>query len=505
VTTERSTVSTNVLFPLSSQYRQLLWQRDDWSLALEELVEELSCGPASTEALVEAAAACEAIVPQSQLAISLYTKAFAAGAGEDCCERAIKLARQCGDFAAISSIASLRYAAAPAPHLLEAHAVALIDAQDMVAAQNAVGRARRAGVDSELIRAIESAFSADDTKCSELLRRLEAQAYPMRDATAKANHLLTAARVAAIGKRHREQETLLLGVLEAKPGEATAFALLEGMWLKAGEWDRLSVLYRMRTNSAATAAEKVEAYRLAGTRLVLGSVRKATGIRLLQQAIAIVYQEELESVPDLIAMLGLLTDRLELAGSGPSAIRLLGQALAHPRSEDEAMWIVNRGLWLAGDDPAFRRTVTNLEVLRTTLLASEPSLLVALATTEIDGEVQERNHPPGLAEGVAERAFVAADVAIAVRAKVSSSAGHAHGITRDLSETGLFLACELVLPLGEAIDLTIFLPGADDWSLSEHHLTGNVARVVEGIGYGIRLVSAPESYCADIRALCSGR
>ena len=82
-------------------------------------------------------------------------------------------------------------------------------------------------------------------------------------------------------------------------------------------------------------------------------------------------------------MLGLLTDRLELAGSGPTAIRLLGQALAHPRSDDEAMWIVNRGLWLAGDDQAFRRTVINLEVLRQTLLASEPSVLAAGAAAKL--------------------------------------------------------------------------------------------------------------------------
>lgn len=458
---------------------------------------------ATPEAFAEAAAACEAIVPSPELAIALYSRAYAAGASDWCCERAIVLARQCGDFAAIASVASLRYAAAPAPTHLKAAAYAHVDAGEMSMAKDAVHRARTAGIECVCLAAIESAFGATHKSSSVLLRNLEARALEASTGEEKASYFLAAARVAHIAERPAERETMLLGALEAVPEEATAFAALENAWLEAREWDRLSVLYRMRSNSAATSEEKVAAYRLSGTRLILGSVRKATGLRLLQQAIAIIYQEDLESIPQLVAMLGLLTDRLELAGSGPSAIRLLGQALAHPRSDDEAMWIVNRGLWLAGDEPAFRRTVANLKMLRETLLASTPRSIAASVAAEIDGEVAKRNHHPGLSENVAERAFVAADVN--VRANVSSKAGHVSGMTRDMSETGLFLACDLELKLGEDVELAVLLPGADEWSLSEHRLSGKVVRIVDGVGYGIRFASAPDGYCADIRALCPAR
>jgi hypothetical protein len=495
-------VTTKILFPLSAKYRQFLWQRDDWSLALEELAEELTKGKVSPEDLAEAARACEAIVPQPELAIGLYAKAYAAGGSDSCCERAMRLARQYGDFAAIASVASLRYAASPAPRYLETRAFALIDAGEIETAKDATRRAVDAGVATTQLCAIESSFAASFKSCSVLVRDLESQAHSACEPDEKTSLYLTASRVAQICDRPSERERLLLAALESTPGEPTAFAALENIWLETREWDRLSVLYRMRTDSAATAAEKVESYRLAGNRLILGSVRQATGVRLLQQAISIIYSEELESVPELVAILGLLTDRLELAGSGATAIRLLGHALAHPRSDDEAMWIVNRGLWLAGDEPAFNRTVANLEVLRKTLIAAEPSLLAATAAAEIEVEVEMSNHPPGLRSAVAERAFVAADVAIAVRAKVSSTAGQAFGMTRDMSETGIFLACELELELGEAVDLTILLPGRDEWSLSEHNLNGDVVRVVKGVGYGIRLDSAPDGYCVDIRALC---
>tara|TARA_R110002073_G_scaffold336372_1_gene532651 strand:- start:90385 stop:91608 length:1224 start_codon:yes stop_codon:yes gene_type:complete len=375
--------TAEIVIPLSSQYRQLLWHRDDWSLALEELAERLTSESASAEAFTEAAVACEAIVPQAHLAIRLHSQAFTKGGSDASSERANHLALQCGDFASIASVASLCYAAAPAPRHLETRAFALIDAGDIGAAKIATERTVAAGIATAQLLAIQSSFKTTAANCSGLVRDLESQAYRASESTETTSFYLAASRIAQICGRPDERERLLLSALEATPGEAHAFAALENIWIEKKEWDRLGVLYRMRSNSASTSSEKVESYRLAGNRLIFGSARQATGVRLLQQAIALIYKEELESVPELVAMLGLLTDRLELAGSGPTAIRLLGQALAHPRSDDEAMWIVNRGLWLAGDDQAFRRTVINLEVLRQTLLASEPSVLAAGAAAKL--------------------------------------------------------------------------------------------------------------------------
>ena len=197
-------------------------------------------GATSSEALSEAAGVCEAVVPHPRLAIELYAKAYEAGASDAHCERAILLARQCGDFGSIASIASLRYASTAAPSHLEVRACALIDAGEMELAKDAVHRALRSGVQSEQLYAVESAFGVTGESSSKITSDLESRAYCAREASAKSSLLLAAARVAHICNRPKEREAWLLGAMEAAPGETTAFAALENTWIEAREWDRLS-------------------------------------------------------------------------------------------------------------------------------------------------------------------------------------------------------------------------------------------------------------------------
>ncbi|MCP4444655.1 MAG: PilZ domain-containing protein [Myxococcales bacterium] len=460
---------------------------------------ECSASPAEFAGL---ALICEGVVPDAQVAMNLYCRAYASGAEEAWAVRVTDLAMELGDFSCVARVAGMRHANNGDAVHLRAQALALLDAGRVPAALAPLRATLEVDVGDRNLLALERAASGECANIYEEVRTLGNEAQSIRGGAAAADCLLSAARLAAFLPDSEHYEQLLIRALDADASNITVGALLENHCIESQQWNRLGDLYRVRAQSATTSLEKVEAYRLSGTRLVMRSESPGTGVRLLQQAVSLIYQEQLEDVPQLVAMLDLLTEQLVQSGGTPSAIRLLVRALAHPRTSDEAMWIVNRGLRLADGDVALRRTVVNFESLRENLLANEPAVLEECAAAEIGGEVRGRVKAAGLREEGAERTLIAADVSIAVRAKISTANGKASAMTRDLSETGLFMACDAELAQSDEISLSILIPGEDEWSLSEHDISGVVARVVPGVGYGVRFTNVPEQFLADVRALC---
>jgi len=454
------------------------------------------------DAAIELAQSCEAIVADSSVASDLYRWAYARRPESAWAERAIELALGACDFSRVAAVAELQWDHSSSIDCLKAQAMALIDAGEASTALPLVQRLLRKNSVDVALGALERSLAGDHQESASAIRALEAQALGCETARGQAEFLLQAARIARLWPECEDAEPLLMRAFDADPSFERVYVLLEFLWVESRQWERLGNLYRLRTQRASSPQEEAEAYRRSATTLILRSESPGTGVRLMQQAIACIYKNELEQVPQFVAMLALLSERLVSAGGAPSAIRLLAQGLAHPRSDDEAMWIVNRGLALAVGDDTLRRTVLTFECLRQNLLANEPALLEDAAAAEIGGEVEVRYRPPTVDAGVAERAFVTADVNIAVRAELSTSQGTAFAMTRDVSETGLFFATEARLAIGETVELSILLPGEDDWSLTKHELRGVVARVDEGVGYGVQFSEVPEQFLCDIRALC---
>ncbi len=107
--------------------------------------------------------------------------------------------------------------------------------------------------------------------------------------------------------------------------------------------------------------------------------------------------------------------------------------------------------------------------------------------------------PPGGKER-AQRLPLPADV----RIRCAGAAEELSMVTRDISETGMFILSGDTLDrleLGTAVELKISLPSMDDWSTTECELRGQVARHDAGRGTGINFENPPEEFRKRVREL----
>ena len=87
--------------------------------------------------------------------------------------------------------------------------------------------------------------------------------------------------------------------------------------------------------------------------------------------------------------------------------------------------------------------------------------------------------PPGGKER-ATRLPLPADV----RIRCAGKSNELSMVTRDISETGMFILSGDTLEVGTAVEVKISLPSVDDWSTTECELKGQVVRHDSGRGTG---------------------
>ena len=359
------------MLSLSPSYRGLLWGRDDWSTLLSERARELLAAahsPSLADSAAELAQLCEGIVPDSAVAAELYACAYGMRAEVGWAERAHTLAEESGAFTSMASIAGMVFDSSGNSWWGREMAMAWLDAGMPSLSLDPLQRALADVPDDRVLIALEKSVSDSSAKHPDVLRELEAKAAELGPGPEAASCLLQAARIVRLGPGKDEAILYLMRAFDADSTNPRVVALLETFFIDDSQWKRLGNLYRIQTERAMSPLERVHAYRRFGTRLVLASDSQGTGMRYLQSAATTIYQEEMELVPQLVAILGLVTEKLVQAGATPGAVRLLAQGLAHPRSDDEAMWIVNRGLALAQGDQALRRTVASFMSVKEKLL-----------------------------------------------------------------------------------------------------------------------------------------
>lgn len=490
--------------------RSQLWQARDWvgpvaQRASAFLEEEATT---SAEDVLELARLAEAVVPERRIAISLYRKAYVLEAHPSSVARARLLAQELGDFALVADLAGLEHTQRREPRLLVVQALALLDADESRAAVAPLSRCLALFPNDSVLPLLHRAASGDTAMLAVEIHKLEAEA-AKEVRIVRAGLLLQAARLSRMREGHdADTLALLMQAFDAYASDESVFALLENRLIEDQDLRRLANLYRIRAELAASKGRDVEVYRRAGSRLLVNASSKGLGLRLLREGIEVIYRRELAEDSSLIAMLTLVVAELIESRAVPGAVRLLAKALAHPRSDDEVMWIVNNGIALAKGDIALVRTTAVFQALRDRVFANNPEYqpaneeaLEAGALSEIEDELQELTRPAALSKSVAARLDIAVDVRIATRAELHLDSGPVEAMTRDLSSTGAFLACRAPLTLGERLRCKMLLPGDDDWSLVEHELEGDVVRIEAGVGFGIRFIKVSQAYLNDLQAL----
>ncbi len=511
------------MLTLSPALRNDLWKRTDWSQRIRERAETVNGTESSFDTPEEAAEwalAAECVVPDRTVAIKLYTFAWTARPTLAWLHRARSIALEIGDFERVAELAGLEYERTPTPSLMSIQGLAYLDADLPDLALEPLSQAVRLDVTDTHLSVLLAACEGRFDNLAEILQELDDRAVAETEPILCSILMLNAARLARMYSGGVEAEPYLVRAFNFNPGNEIVFSLLENWWIERQNWTQLSETYRTRTAHLSADGRDIDAYRRAGTRLARGGSLPGLGVRLLQEGIRLVYTREPEDADDLIAMLRLLIEQLVEGGGMAAAVRLLAQALAHPRSDDEVMWIVNVGIKLAADDLAMQRTKVTFETLRNRLVVALPDEdSQDLAFDEIDGEMvdwieeeqlevigsemSELTRSSDVSSEVAIRIQMVADVNLTIRAKRDGSLRIVEAVTRDLSESGLFLTSAEELQIGDELELTLLLPGEDDWTLIEHEIKGVVARIVGEKGYGIRYTEVSEEFALGLRSLAT--
>ncbi len=509
------------MLTLSPELRKDLWKRTDWSQRICERAESIEGENSSFDSPEEAAEwalAAECVVPDRSVAVRLYTFAWFGNPNIDWLHRARSIALEIGDFEQVAKLAALEFESNPSPELLVIQALAYLDADMPELAVEPLGAALEKSSDAPSLFVLHQACQEKFATLPQVLQELDDRAVAETNPIVCSALLLKAARLIRLYSGSMDAEPYLVRAFNFNPRNDHVFSLLENWWIDCQDWTRLGETYRVRTEHLAEEGRDIDAYRRAGTRLAAGGVLPGLGVRLLQEGIRLAYRRETEDLQDLIAMLRLLVEQLVEGGGVPAAVRLLAQALAHPRSDDEVMWIVNVGIKLAAGDRAMERTKMTFETLRNRLVVELPDEESEdLAFEDIDGEVEdwleedeisaigdemsELTRPSGLSEMVALRVPMVADVNLHVRAKEGEEARIVEAVTRDLSESGLFLTCSEELQVGDELELTLLFPGESNWDLVEHTIEGVVARIAGNNGYGIKYTDVSDAFHAGLVAL----
>jgi hypothetical protein len=74
-------------------------------------------------------------------------------------------------------------------------------------------------------------------------------------------------------------------------------------------------------------------------------------------------------------------------------------------------------------------------------------------------------------------------------------------VARDISRGGIFVLTSGLVVAGELVELSVLVPGEDDWSLDTHVVKAEVVRVEPKIGFGARFRDPPPSLLAAVDAL----
>lgn len=345
----------------------------DWTKVISDQIQELMTGQDLEQAasdVAELARVSEQVVFERAWIVQLYLWAWGHRQNSEWMECALALSRQAGNFSKVAEQLEQHYHVVGAAPLLEEIALSYWDAGDMQRAIPALQRAIEASQGGRGLALLLEAATEGGEKGVKLAESVILEVATMSSGPDKSAKLLLAARLHKLSGRDSFVQILQQVVL-ADTSEERGFGLLESALVEAEDSVGLDALYQNRAKAKGDRAEAALVYRNAGFRLLASDVDSADlqdlGVRLLTHCLLLLNKHNLE-IPGLLASLTLLLCRLGQRGERPAGVRILAKALAHPRSDDEVIWIVNTGIMLSADDQALERTTRTFEQLRARLV-----------------------------------------------------------------------------------------------------------------------------------------
>ena len=521
-----------------SELRSRLWESVDWgALAQAEatsLVDQ-SPSPEVGERALAVVELVEDVALDRRPAIDLCVLAWRADPSRrEIMGKARALCHELADYARAAQLAQLECQVTNDPSLPLVQGLALIDAGQVEASAAPLSNALSRQTDDRALAILVQAVAGRLNDPSTVLREFEATAREESSRFMASAIRLLAARLAKIAAPELHAP-LVERAFADNPRDEIAYSLAERLYIEREQWTRLANVYRQRAEAAGNGAELVNVYRRAGARLLLSGLRPGLGIRLLKRALEFSYERNYEVIPGHIAILQAVLKHARATRAETDTIELITRGLAMQRSDDERLWLALAGLRLASGRLNFERSarlfahvVRQLAPAHPILHApvdapvQEPStgghdvrdlgaeILVELddgepesvdlsdVTSDLQEHAKPDEHPQ---QERAPRMSLVADVRLSAPASLKVDGRSVQATTRDISASGIFLACDEPIEVGREVEISLALPGEDDWSLVEHHLRGTVVRIEAGVGFGLHLIEPPTDYIVQVGAL----
>ncbi len=333
----------------ASELRATLHQSSDWSKSLRDFAERLSARAESehtSEPALVLAQAFEAIEPDRSHAVRMHllawrTRPVLRGA----LRRARELCREIGNLELAATIAGLDYEQQEDPKLAYAEGIAWLDANQPERAVDPLTRASRSLGNNESLRIALATAKREWSDANQVVATLIRDAQAASDLIAAADRYLCAARIDRIcGSEGDRYGNVLRYAFRANPQSTSTYGLLEDWLIARGDRDGLLEVYRYRARLPRSAAELVEEYRRAGTKLVLQEYLQGLGLRLLERSVAHSYESGLTEIPGLIASLSLMRRYADEADSQIELLKLLAEGLGRALPSRDLLWMAMTGL-----------------------------------------------------------------------------------------------------------------------------------------------------------------
>jgi len=500
---------------LADWIRASLWGHTDWPAALHELAERVTADSTSSAARVaDLAAATELIDPARERALGLRQLAWRIGSERAELDRAVDLARELGDHAALAAVAVAAFEKTQDAELLVTAAMAFLDGGHAAEAEPLLARA------AQLLPKAEESKSALAMVMKQT-RDPQAEismwvARATRATGAEAGRLfMHAARLARIAGL----EPIYMRHLQAafqRGQNPSAVMLIEASLVAERRANDLLAFYRARVEAVGSDQRFADIMRAAGTTLARHGVQRGLAVRMLRNSLEAAYRAKLVDVPGHLASWELLIRHARDTRSTRELMPLVVEAMALPLDPDARLYVARFGFdvtWREANDAEAAKPYASAIAellpadagLQSYVVTSMPEEHITLPPEPSFIKLKLRSDrkpglpttPPIPAQGprIAQRVVLPADVELMLGAERVSA------IVRDISATGIYIVTERELEVDTTLQLAIDLPAAKGaLDVTRYELTARIVRRAFS-GYGLVLVDPPAAFVANLATL----
>ena len=524
---------------LSKEMRAQIWRASDWSERERELEGELDqiTDPSKRSAyLFELGHLCEYMVPDRARALWAFGRAWqATGRNTPALERARAIYLEIGNLEMVAQLAQVEFKQTSQPDYLAIAGEAWLDAGQLDKAVGVLENALEFRTHDVVLKdALEIAKLPPDRVTAEV-----DQLVAYAPSAGELEQVRLCVRISRLLWLHRKDDPRLPELLrrghQYDPEEDRINVLLQ-LHLEANEqFEDLARLYRRRADATSSLEDSIDLLRQGGMSLAVRFEEMTLAVDLLERALQLGHDNDIEDIPGHLAMLRTLRDAYALEGEAERVLPLCEQAIRGRRSIDEQLSIALFAGNLAWKHAGLRDEAQRYFTAVRGVLPDHPSItafeharpghmhIVIAVPDDDDGVLIDEEEPvdlmalPRANDTGKHEAYMGPDTRTAARVAEFSlpikfkRAGKERwfsGQSRDFSEVGVFVETHVIVPVDEFVTLQITITSDDEWGHEEHEWEALVLRCEPGRGFAVALVDAEDEFqeaVAVLRTLATAR